>query len=184
MPACIINNNNSGLVRWVTVDILFNGINKCLKIKFVAFFCNIEVYHYLDSKIIFDKYGKMKTLQNMAQEKFEKYKTNDDDKNAIGHWLLSAKIKLMSALENKDNLKSNYLTATNSWKVIETVWAINNKPVPPASRIIPNLKCLEIIPYDKWFNNLFNGDDINKIKSILRIIDWALPLLKSPTKLA
>jgi predicted nucleotidyltransferase len=139
---------------------------------------DMDVYHYMDSTIIKDIHGRMNALQSLAQQKYENYRATKEEKRAIYHWLASTKIKLISSNENEDWLKSNFLAATNSYKVLEAVWAINDKPVPPSSKIIPGLDKLNCIPYENWFESMFLGDDHSRMKSMLKIIEWALPLLR------
>ena len=43
----------------------------------------------------------------------------------ICYWLSSTKIKLISAIDSNDELKMSYLLSTNSWKVLEGIWAKN-----------------------------------------------------------
>lgn len=50
----------------------------------------------------------------------------------ISHWLHSSLIKIQSALKANDELKASYLVHTSTWTLLEGIWAINNKPVPPA----------------------------------------------------
>jgi predicted nucleotidyltransferase len=139
---------------------------------------DMEVYRYINSRILYDN-GQLKELMESAYDKFNHYKTGDDVKKWIYNWLFSVRLKLQSALKKNNALMMNYLTATSSWKVIESVWSVNNKPVPPSGSVIKFITQLSLIPYDKWFDQLFLGSDIEKARNMLAIIDWVLPILKS-----
>ena len=68
----------------------------------------------------------------------------------------------------------SYLLSTNSWKVLEGIWAKNNKPMPPSSIAFLKYDNLKIIPYDNWFNDLFCGDCRAKANNMIKIIDWII----------
>jgi len=136
---------------------------------------DMEVYHYLGSLIIYDKDGQLERLMDFAVEKYNHFTTGPDVKKQISHWLSSTKIKLSSALNAKDAVKINFLTSTNSWKVIEAIWAVNHKPVPPSGSVALFKDSLLHIPFADWFEHLFVGTDVSRANTMLRIIDWVLP---------
>ncbi|MDF2586664.1 MAG: hypothetical protein K0S41_505 [Anaerocolumna sp.] len=139
---------------------------------------DMDVYHYIGSKILFDKYGNLQRLISLAINKYNNYVLDSTTKRGIYHWLLSTKIKLESAINVNDMLKINYITATNSWKIIEAIWAVNNIPIPPSSTVIRNRSDLIIIPSNDWFEDLFYGEDMTKANTMLYIINWVLPRLE------
>jgi hypothetical protein len=87
-------------------------------------------------------------------------------------------IKLRAALHNNDMLKTIFITSTASWKIIEAVWAVNDKPIPPISRVIIELPNLKRVPDPKWFEGLFCELTELRAKNMLSIISWVLPLLE------
>jgi hypothetical protein len=139
---------------------------------------NTEVYRYLGSKIVYDLDGRMLNLMMTALNKYKNFKTNPDDKEEIRNWLHSTGIKLKAALHNNDMLKTIFITSTASWKIIEAVWAVNDKPVPPMSRVMPELANLNRVPEPKWFEGLFCELTELRAKNMLSIIGWVLPLLE------
>lgn len=138
---------------------------------------DMEVYHYINNKILYDQ-GQLQDLMQLAYQRYNSFKTKTETKTELYHWLVSARIKVMASLKRNDVLKTNYLTATNSWKLIEAIWAVNNKPMPPSSSVIKFMNELSIVPYEKWFEKLFSGSDTEKTQNMMSIIDWVLPILK------
>ena len=130
-----------------------------------------EVYKYLYSKILFDN-GKLDHLIAEANKIYNDYVTPKEEMESIAYWLSSAKIKLLSAINNNDMKKTSYLISTNTWKVLEGVWAINNKPIPPSSLVFNKHDMLKIIPSENWFDNLFVDDNFSRANAMIDMIDW------------
>lgn len=138
---------------------------------------DMDVYHYLSSRIDLDRDGRFSELREYALIKYKSYTTDPKIKSQIHHWLISTKIKLASAVNNENETMMNFITATSSWKVLEAVWAVNDKPMPPSGSIARFLKDLHTVPFDKWFSLMFCGNSLLRTDTILKIIDWVLPLL-------
>ena len=135
----------------------------------------MDVYHYLFSEICYDKHGKLSELKALATEKYENYNASIKDKNDIVHWLKSTKIKIESAISNTE---VNFIVATTSWKIIEAIWIINNKPTPPCSSVIRLKGELKILPFNNWFEKLFSEECNTRNISFVEILEWCLELLK------
>jgi len=140
---------------------------------------DMELYHYLGSRIVYDKDGELENLMSFAAAKYSNFVVSQKTKTQISHWLLSVKLKLLAAFAANDAVKINFLTATNSWKIIEALWAVNGKPVPPSGSVLRFIGELSIVPFDDWFARLFTGDDAAKANDMLRMIDWALLKLET-----
>lgn len=130
----------------------------------------IEVYKYLYSKIILDN-GSLKALIEKAKKIYQNYQTPIKEKENIKYWLKATKIKLISALEKKDELKLSYLLSTNTWKLLEGIFAINNKPIPPSSLTYYLSKDMHI-ELDDWFTKLLIGNVLDKTESMIKLIDF------------
>lgn len=130
----------------------------------------IEVYKYLYSKIILDN-GSLKSLIEKAKKIYQNYQTPIKEKENIKYWLKATKIKLISALEKKDELKLSYLLSTNTWKLLEGLFAINNKPMPPSSLTYYLSKDMHI-ELDDWFTKLLIGNVLDKTDSMIKLIDF------------
>jgi len=131
----------------------------------------MDVYHYLDSKIAFDKDGRLSEIMALAKQKYENYRTPQKVRDGLYHWLMTVKIKL----ETPDALKKRYLAHINAWKILEAVWAVNNKPMPPAGTAYRKRGELLTVPCENWFEKLFSEDCCGAAEEM---IDFLLPILK------
>lgn len=139
---------------------------------------NMEVYRYIYSKVIYDS-GKLEELMTLALNRYNSYRISAEIKKELYYWLISLRIKLKSAIDKQDALRLNYLTSAGSLKLIEAIWAANNKPLPPSGSLIKFLGELTLIPDELWFEKLFSGKDSDRTDHMLGNIDWVLPKLKT-----
>jgi len=129
----------------------------------------MEVYRYIYSRIIVDD-GKLAELSAEAHNIYCNYKTPDKEKKNIVYWLSATKSKLFSAIKSNDDMRISYLVSTNTWKVLEGVWAMNNKPIPPSSLVFHTHNVLSL-PLDNWFEGLFVEDTLSRANTMITIID-------------
>ena len=63
------------------------------------------------------------------------------------------------------------MLSTVSWEVLKGVWAVNDKPMPPSGIAFAFYHSLAVVPFDKWFESLFDKDIKAKVKagSIVKI---------------
>lgn len=134
-----------------------------------------EVYKYIYSKILLDD-GRLTALIKKAQSLYDHYETPLEEKGKINYWLTTVKDKLEGAVSNTDSLKISYLLSTSSWEVLTGVWAVNDKPMPPASIAFAFHHSLAVVPFDRWFESLFDKDINSRAESMIRIIDWIIKL--------
>lgn len=131
----------------------------------------MDVYHYLDAEIAFDRDGRLSEIMALAKQKYENYRTPQKVMGGLYHWLMTVKIKL----ETADALKKRYLAHINAWKILEAVWAVNGKPMPPAGTAYRKRGELRTVPCENWFEKLFSEDCCG---AAAEIIDFLLPILK------
>ncbi|MGI8300798.1 nucleotidyltransferase domain-containing protein [Bacillus paranthracis] len=136
----------------------------------------MELYSFLEGKILFDKSGELKKLKEIATYEFENYRVSSDKVKGISHWLHSSLIKIQSALKANDELKASYIVHTSTWTLVEGIWAINNKPVPPAGSVLKYIQTLPNKPIhlDVLLNKLFLDDTKDRIKAAIELIEWVL----------
>ncbi|MBL3845733.1 nucleotidyltransferase domain-containing protein [Bacillus paranthracis] len=136
----------------------------------------MELYSFLEGKILFDKSGELKKLKEIATYEFENYRVSSDKVKGISHWLQSSLIKIQSALKANDELKASYIVQTSTWTLLEGIWAINNKPVPPAGSVLKYIQTLPNKPIhlDALLNKLFLDDTKDRIKAAIELIEWVL----------
>ena len=132
-----------------------------------------DVYKYIYSKILFDD-GRLTDLVRKAQFLYDHYKTPVEEKEKINYWLTTSKDKLKGAISNNDSLKTSYLLSTVSWEVLKGVWAVNDKPMPPSSIAFAFYHSLALVPFDEWFESLFDKDINSRAESMIRIIEWII----------
>lgn len=130
-----------------------------------------EVYKYIYSKIIFED-GKLTQLVNEANKIYENFVISTEELDSIVYWISSTKIKLLSAIKSNDLNKISYLISTNTWKLLEGVWAVNNKPMPPTNLVFYKHGVLSKTPFENWFKKLLIGDDISRANTMIDIINW------------
>ncbi|BCB37959.1 DNA polymerase subunit beta [Bacillus cereus] len=136
----------------------------------------MELYSFLEGEILFDKSGDLKKLKEIAISEFENYRVSSDKVKGVSHWLHSSLIKIQSALKANDELKASYIVQTSTWTLLEGIWAINNKPIPPAGSVLKYSKTLSIVPvnFEDYINRLFLGDTKDRIKVVIELIEWVL----------
>ncbi|PKJ52730.1 nucleotidyltransferase family protein [Bacillus sp. SN10] len=128
-------------------------------------------YKYADvNQILVNFKNNQKKLKGIAISEFENYRVSSDKMKGISHWLHSSLIKIQSAL------KASYIVQTSTWTLLEGIWAINNKPVPPAGSVLKYIKTLSIVPtnFEDYINRLFLGDTKDCIKAAMELIEWVL----------
>ena len=131
----------------------------------------MAVYHWLDAEVALDRDGRLSQIMVLAKQKYENYQTPQKVKDGLYHWLMTARIKL----ETADPLKKRYLAHINSWKILEALWAVNDKPTPPAGTAYRKKGELRTVPCENWFEKLFSEDCCGAVSEI---IDFLLPILK------
>lgn len=168
------NKINTELVEDILVE--FNYITKeAAQIKLDE--CSMEVYRYLGSKIIYDLDGSLIKLMRIAISSYENYRVSERSKAELRHWLYSTKIKIEAAIQDNNDLKADFVTAISSSRIVEAVFAVNDIPMPPVSRVLQELSSLHQIPGYDWFHKLFGKDTIERAKTIMYTIDWIMMLL-------
>ncbi|HDX9630616.1 TPA: nucleotidyltransferase domain-containing protein [Bacillus cereus] len=141
----------------------------------------MELYSFLEGEILFDKSGELKRLKEIATYEFENYRISSDKVKGISHWLHSSLIKIQSALKENDELKASYIVHTSTWTLLEGIWAVNNKPVPPVGSVLRYIQTLPNKPIhlDSLLNKLFLGDTTERIPSATFLIEWVFHNLKN-----
>jgi len=134
----------------------------------------MEVYRYLEAEIQFDRGGLAELIQ-LAEEIYEAYRTPEPERRRLAHWMASVELKLRAAIQMQDRLRQNYIASTNAWPFLEAVWAVNNRPMPPASTVFRLQNMLAHVPFEGWFEALFLHD----IQAALACFVWAKEQLNS-----
>ena len=136
----------------------------------------MELYSYLDGHILYDPDGALAELVGEARVRFDAYRVPEGEKRAVFYWLRSVRLKLEAAVTAGDTLKMGYYAATNSWKVLGGLWAVNDKPVPPAGAVWAHLPDLSRRPegLEAALERLFKGTPEERSETMLGLIGWVL----------
>ena len=115
----------------------------------------MEVYAYLTGRVLRDEGNRLAELTAFAHQTFQSYKTPGEE------------------------LKAAFIVGTTSWKMLEGVWAVNDRPMPPSGGVKAHLADLTLQPPPEadWFARLFLGDTSARIETALDLIGWLAPLL-------
>lgn len=136
----------------------------------------MELYSYLDGHTVYDPDGSLAELTKVAKDRFESYRTPVREKSAIFYWLKSVSLKLNAALATGNVQKLGYYTSINSWKVLEGLWAFDDKPMPPAGAAWAHLTDLRDVPTDleASLRELFEGNTRRRAQVMLELTEWLL----------
>lgn len=142
----------------------------------------MEVYSYLDGRILHDPEKQLERLCVIARNRFTAYRSAPQERREIAYWLRSASGKIVGAREAGDKLKAGYLTATTSWKILEGLWAANDKPMPPSGAVWAHLHELtdDPKPLTCWLHKLFCGDTEERTKAAIVLARRVVALLEAP----
>jgi predicted nucleotidyltransferase len=142
----------------------------------------MEVYAYLDGRILFDLECGLIRLTAFARKRLEGYRMPEEERRAISHWLRSAAIKIAAAQEAGNDLKAAFVATSTAWKVLEGIWAVNDKPMPPSGCVISHLKDLNFPTTSdpSWFMRLLQGETPTRVTTTLALINELVPRLSEP----
>lgn len=139
----------------------------------------MEVYAYLDGQILYDPAAILTQLRAQAQHIFETYRMADQEQRALAYWLLTARLKIHAALKGENLLKAAFIASVTSWKILEGLWAANDRPMPPQGSVWVHLTDLSHGPpqVEGILRSLFGGDTHQRIQATLDLISWILARL-------
>jgi hypothetical protein len=140
----------------------------------------MNVYAYLDGRILYDPHGRLRALTGVARARYEAYRAPVREKRRIAHWLQSAKTKIVAARDAGDELRASYVASTTSWVILEGIWAACDKPVPPSGALWAHIPDLSTSSADveACMQRLFGEDTSDRVVATLEIVDWVVPLLE------
>jgi len=137
---------------------------------------DMGLYNFVDSVILFDRQSKLEQLKELAQTLIEQYQTPLSEKKSIAYWLESSLIKIKAAQASRDVLKASFVVSTTSWKIMEGIWAVNSRPVPPSGLVLYHLKYMDLVPENMngRMKSLFAGDVSERIDAAIDLIQWII----------
>lgn len=140
----------------------------------------MEVYAYLDGRILYDPEGVIVQLVSEARALFAAYRTPEKERSESAYWLESVRIKVRAALNAGDMTRGAYLVSTASWPLITGLWAANDKPLPPNGSVWPHLKDLAKTPpgLEALLQGFFGEETWQRMLHALTLLDWIIESLK------
>lgn len=133
-------------------------------------------YGLLNGRILFDPHGQLAELVADAKRHLDEYVTPEALRRGTRYWLYSSRKKLSAAVSAGDELKAAFLTATNSWKILEGIWVVNDLPIPHGGAVLAHIQDLPEKPDNLGarLDRLFLGTVEQRAASSLDLIDWVL----------
>lgn len=136
-------------------------------------------YGFVRGRVLFDPTGEVDRLMNHAAGVLAAYRPREDEVRGVAHWLRSARMKIAAALEAGDARRAAFVAGTTTWKILEGLWAVNARPVPPSGAVFAELPALDRGPAD-WnlvFDRLLLANAEERGRAAIEAIDWILPRL-------
>lgn len=139
----------------------------------------MNVYAYLDGRILYDPEGVLVFLRERAQLRFDEYVVSQPERANIAFLLGCSRDKIRVAMDGGDVLKAAFVAGTSSWGIMEGLWAANSRPLPPNSSVRPHLKDLTVGPPDieAKYRQLFMAETEERIRVALDLLDWIIAQL-------
>lgn len=136
----------------------------------------MNIYQWLDAKVIFDKNNSTEKVVNEAKSIYENYSPNPKEISGVNKWLESAKTKIESAQNSNDELALGFNVSNILWQIVRALYFLNNKPVPPSTTAFRRVKDLEKLPdnFDKLWNDSLTQNLKVRTRATLQILDFNL----------
>ena len=131
------------------------------------------LYGWAEGRILLDPDGRLAALQDCARALLTRYRTPQPLKRSLHRWLSSTLAKLDAS---SDPGYQGFLVATTTWKLMEALCAVGDRPVPASTRLWELLPSLSEQP-EGWQADLFAGDSSARVASFRDVAAWVLPRL-------
>jgi predicted nucleotidyltransferase len=140
----------------------------------------MRAYAFLDGRILYDPDARLGELIQLAGAQLEAYCVPDKERASILYWLRSVRIKVAAARDAGDLLRAAYVASTSSWKILEGLWAANERPIPANAAVWTHLKDLPAAPQDlePTLQRFFAGAAPERVEAAIAIVDWVIPRLE------
>lgn len=132
----------------------------------------VNVYQWLDAKAVFDPEDLLTDLKSYAQKILDNFTPSDFPYK----WLQSAKIKIESAKEAKNELLLGFNVSNILWKIVEGFYALNSLPTPPSSTAFRRMSDLQKVPenFPVIWNEALTGSLQVRSKATVDLIKYLL----------
>lgn len=161
------------LIDGIVIEIKTNTVDGFIKKMKVD---PMNIYQWLDAKVIFDKGDVSEKIINEAKSIYENYSPDPKEISGVKKWLDSAKIKIESAKKNNDELALGFNVSNILWQIVRGLYLLNNKPVPPSTTAFRKIKELDNLPNDfnKLWKEMLTQDLTKRTEVTLKILNHLL----------
>lgn len=136
----------------------------------------MNVYQWLDSKIISGDENIAQEIISIAKNIYQNYKSDLDEIKVVRKWLKSTRLKIKEAGYKDDDMLVGFNVSNILWKIVEGLYLVNDKPIPPSTTAFRRITELKRIPpdfVDQWQLVLI-GDLDKRTSATLDLIDFVL----------
>jgi predicted nucleotidyltransferase len=139
------------------------------------------VYAWLDAEALHDENGVAARLSSLARQRFDNYRAPAELRQALAGFWWHVRPKMAAVLAAGDPQAIGYFAGAVLETVVETVFAVHDRPLPPGSQRLEVLKELPL-PQDSrgLLARLCVGDPTQRLGAALELVDGMAPLLGGP----
>ncbi|AFZ68055.1 nucleotidyltransferase domain-containing protein [Deinococcus peraridilitoris] len=129
-----------------------------------------DLYAWQEARILHDPTLALHELKARAHEALAAYRTPEADRRAVRHWLTSTVRKLHSDL---DTARQVFFVHTTTWKLLEGVCVLYDRPVPSSTLMWELLPVLPG-PGSGWWRPLLLGEPGERVAAFENVTAWLL----------
>lgn len=127
---------------------------------------------------MYDPFGVLALLNSDARKRFDEFEVSKEERARTAFLLGCARDKIRVAMDGGDLLRAAFAAGTTSWGIMEGLWAVNNRPLPPNSSVRPHLCDLAGPPdIQAKYERLFLADTPERVRVTLELLDWIIARL-------
>jgi predicted nucleotidyltransferase len=139
------------------------------------------VYAWLDAEALHDGNGVAARLSSLARLRFADYRAPAELRQGLAGFWWHVRPKMAAVLAAGDLQAVGYFAGTILEAVVETVFAVHDRPLPPGSQRFEVLKALPLPPERReLLARLCVGDPAQRLGAALELVDGMAPLLGEP----
>ena len=135
-----------------------------------------DLYGFVEGRILHDSAGRLAELKTLANTCLDAYRTPSEKKQKLLFWLDTAQLKLEASLAAQNEANTGFLVSTTTWTVLETLFALNNMPMPSSSAVKAYLPKLKRKPAQLTtrLESLYTGSVTERAHAMQTLIDFLL----------
>lgn len=133
-----------------------------------------DLYSFLEGRILHDPQGQLEQLKTLANTCFKNYRTKSAELAKKLHWLNAVQSKLDASLSASDKAQTGFLLSTTTWPLLETLFALNDVPMPSSSAVRTYLAILKRQPegLEAKLSTLYTADVTKRANIMQNLTRW------------